>query len=139
MGFTAEMLKLKQIGIASIFAIIAAGFLSGLGIYCIFPEEHRDRKLAGYIDEFVAEGKKYGVEVNADYLAVLEFDDEIDLDEHIGYCIYSPIPIPKTNIVRVYRPVEFNYYFKALIFHELAHCILFKDHDPPGSTTIMSP
>ena len=84
-----------------------------------------DKELYPYVEEFVSEGQKRGVKFQDD---ILEFDIEFgDLPEgKAGSCRkLKELVTINLDLWQLMDSIQ----RQALIFHELAHCVLDKDHD----------
>lgn len=109
---------------------------------CSFEQKiHPD--IAPVVEEFVRDAKRYGVEVDVSRLSSIDFGDITFAEDAVGLCLslsVAVIPIPvkhssKVVILDVYD--RDSYQFKALVYHELAHCLLYKGHSDDHS--LMAP
>lgn len=106
-----------------------------------------DSRLRPFIEEFVKEAKSRGVPVNPETLGVMVFTA---LPAGIaGFCnsadpSWSLVGLKHTGVVLFDSDYEGaledpeDYTFKALIFHELGHCLLQRGHDDKDYLTIMT-
>lgn len=92
-----------------------------LGCAVIRPYSKIDQELKPYYDQFI-----YMFNIKKTNILLTFGDTNRTADSAIGICNYF------TNTVTINRPFWNNapYTSKiALIWHELGHCLLFKDHD----------
>lgn len=109
------------------------------------PNRNIDPLTLSTIEDFKLEAANRGIELSLlDKLYIVEFNN-IEGDRAIvGICrtyidtngtlVYSRITIRPD-----FKDKIETYLFKALVFHELGHCILEKDHEPDDPKVIMSP
>lgn len=104
-----------------------------------------DPELEPYLQEFVTEAARRGIEVDTTAIGVLAYSD---IDEDWAGVCYQTSPFwqfltPRGESLRIYINAEYRLHapgdmmIKNLLFHELGHCLLGKGHDPYGSYTIM--
>lgn len=87
-----------------------------------------DEALQPYFDRFIAEGTNRGYEIDLTTKKIEGFLLDIQEDDVAGQCSYSPTSTRKVNI-------DINYWENAtdlerefVVFHELGHCYLEREH-----------
>ena len=107
---------------------------------------HIDARLLPYMNEFVADAATYGVSVYPESIGMIEFSDQMPTGD-VGFCntasrYWAALGMNHTNVIFINSSIEDDIgtpYFKTIMYHELAHCLLDKSHDEGGSLTIMDP
>lgn len=108
-------------------------------------DQNVDRRLEPFLDSFIEDAKRYGVDVNESLLSSLEYGDISGpyMDDAIGVCLpfivgptHFSLPHSSRIIIEPVYPYN-SCSFKALVYHELAHCLLYKPHS--SRYTLMSP
>lgn len=88
-----------------------------------------DSSLQPYVNDFVDEGRSEGVTIVIDNLSV-RFADDIP-GVAIGQCSmfdHGTVGTPSIIIERAYWDSHSEIAKKVVIFHELGHCVLFREH-----------
>ena len=108
--------------------------------------EEPERSLKPYIDAFLHDcGEVYGADVsNINKLRSVKYDEVATEDNpnRVGVCytwIYDHSGELAYADVVVVKPKTYELWFKALMYHELAHCILLVGHTPQEPQSMMSP
>lgn len=87
-----------------------------------------DNSLQEYFDRFAAEGAKRNVIVDYEEARVSGYIKEINTPNVIGRCAHDPKK-PNTVIVdRTYWDSGTDLEREFLVFHELGHCVLNREH-----------
>jgi hypothetical protein len=101
--------------------------------------------LKWYVVEFQADALRYGIDVSEGIarLTSVEYGNTRGDGHHsrVGLCEsweYHKGSLAFGNI-KVEQPSSFDLKFKALMYHELSHCILRRSHTSQNERTIMSP
>lgn len=86
-----------------------------------------DSQFQPYVNAFVQEGHKQGRDITIDNL-IITFNH---IDQHLGEC--NMYDHGTTGIPTIYiNEVQWNYYSetsrKVMIFHEMGHCVLWREH-----------
>lgn len=111
------------------------------------PMTNVDVTLRPHVEQFRDLCEQYEVTCNFVGLKMELVDPMPDLEpgdgfKTAGFCTESDDGTAYIAISK-YDPGTFRqwtpYLFQALIFHELAHCTMGKDHDKKGSKTLMAP
>lgn len=130
---------MKRIMIILSFLLVICIYRSML-TYEIYEAPHNyDIELYGYLYQFEAEAKHYGLELNdPNGLRVFKFSnlsEEHQSDPYIiGICqkwfVGSPNIwyIDQWESIEVLKPTNYDDQFKALVYHELGHCLLNLEH-----------
>lgn len=104
-----------------------------------------DPDLKPYLDDFVIDAKNHGIEVDPTILGAMIY---AELPPGIiGFCngtgpFWEARGIRGSSSILIDKRFlgadPTDYAVKALMYHELAHCLLYKQHDPSDAMTIMS-
>lgn len=82
-------------------------------------------EIAPYVDKFLSEGKKRGVDINLKGLSIF-YQDSLPLNQYQGY--YNTT----NHSIYIKKGIEswlvFNEYPEELMMHELGHGVLKRDH-----------
>jgi len=133
-----------MVRITTVVFLIEAGMYLGLHLSkrVIHPMLYQsiDPRFSTYVDDFIKEAADHGVKVDTDRLGLLGVGN---LDFGLGgLCQRSAKPVHYGASLWISQDYVFRnltgYSMKRLLFHELGHCLLDKDHDPDGYDTIMS-
>ncbi|MBK9982865.1 MAG: hypothetical protein IPP15_10675 [Saprospiraceae bacterium] len=119
--------KIKTVYTAFLYFVLAT--LSGISCskdqaFDLFV----DNSLQDYFDRFVVEGAKRNVTVDYEAARVSGYIKEINTPNVIGQCAHDPKK-PNTVIVdRTYWNNGTDLEKEFLVFHELGHCVLNREH-----------
>lgn len=108
-------------------------------------EQIVDHRLKPFLDSFIEDAKRYGVDVNESLLSSLEYGDISGplMEDAIGVCLPlvtgpASFSLPRSSRIIIEPAYPYNSCsFKALVYHELAHCLLYESHSE--RFTLMSP
>lgn len=129
------------------FITLFQSFMIGRNVPMKMEYPAIDSRLALYLDEFIIEAEKRNILINKKMIGVFAFSD---LPNNVaGFCNsagenWEKLGIEQTAVVLIssdYIHAVKNtddYTFKALVFHELGHCLLYRPHDDKKYFTIMS-
>ena len=82
-----------------------------------------------YVDEFSTQAQKYGLPMRINSLVIRRATIKDDgTNEILGQCNMSMNMTPTIDINEAYWNGLDSYTRKALVFHELGHCILLRAH-----------
>ncbi len=90
-----------------------------------------DTELQSYFNSFIAEGAKRGVSV--DLSEIYGLIEEIDEENVAGQCSYSSAHPNRIIIDKSYWERASIAYRELVVFHELGHCSLMRDHRDDSS------
>lgn len=104
-----------------------------------------DPALQPYLDSFERDAEFYRVPIKPETLGMVQFQDLPD--HYVGFCnsagdTWANMGFVHTNVIVISNKIKDQLgdcYFKAIMYHELGHCLLGKGHDPDNSLTIMDP
>jgi hypothetical protein len=112
-------------------------------------EQEIDPSIAFVLKEFVEDAKERGITINTRIISSAKIVDINDpfVPLAIGMChpfiFFAPFELPRSSKVRISSKLEawkYPYTFKALVYHELAHCLLYYDHTPESDRmNLMNP
>jgi hypothetical protein len=129
-------------------ALLFAASLFGCGDSFANPPASIDPVLGNYLVDFLAASSKAKVSIPAPNLLALNkmFFIEMDSRVHVGFCDYekatSPTGVHNTRLIAI----DQNYWTglndcerRALVYHELGHCLLdLPDlHNPEDMSSVM--
>jgi len=124
-------------------------FIALLLSACGTQEPERSRSANGvvavssfksYLNIFLDQASQRGVYVDVDSLIVDFSDIHItDKENVLGVCYLSPGSPPVVNIDRVHWRSLGLVERQLLLFHELGHCLLHRDHVEDSTISIMNP
>ena len=81
-----------------------------------------------YFDRFVDEGKKYGVDVDLDFLPISAHFIDFSSSNVVGSCVRRQDNDREINVSRDYWNLADDLQKEYVIFHELGHCYLHREH-----------
>jgi hypothetical protein len=91
----------------------------------INPNYNFPKEIAPYVDKFLLEGKKRGLDIDLKGLQIF-YQDSLPYNQYQGYYY------PKTHSIYIKRGIEpylvFNEFPEEVMMHELGHGILKRDH-----------
>jgi hypothetical protein len=91
----------------------------------ITPNYNFPKEIAPYVDKFLLEGKKRGLDIDLKGLKIF-YQDSLPYNQYQGYYY------PNTHSIYIKKGIEpylvFNEFPEELIMHELGHGILKRDH-----------
>lgn len=100
-----------------------------------------DPRIETWLDDFFALAQKYGSTCHRVKTIRMESQEaisntpEISSKQVVGYCTGDGHVVLSEDVWNQ-RGLLFN---KALLFHELGHCVLGLDHAPEGAVNLMTP
>lgn len=129
------------------FITLFQSFMLGRNVPMKMEYPAIDYRLSLYLDEFIEEAAKRDVNINRKMIGVFAFADLPDTVA--GFCNsagenWEKFGIEQTAVVLISKDYAHaiknkdDYTVKALIFHELGHCLLYRPHDDKKYFTIMS-
>jgi len=117
--------------------------VTGLALIAAFSEARKppvwpalDPELEPFLDDFLAEGKVRGVNLNRNLIGAMVY---VDIPaKWVGFCNSIDKSWEKEGIEqivviqidKVFRGTpRTDYCFRALVYHELSHCLLYQGHE----------
>lgn len=91
--------------------------------------ENVDSELWSYWESFEEEAALRGVDIDLEALELVGIFVEIDQDHVAGSCTFSS---NQPRVIRIDRTIWKDLpdrYREFIVFHELGHCVLFREHD----------
>lgn len=114
-------------------------FVISFLIGCSSPEPKVlfvDKAFTSYVEEFIHAGASVNHPVTVDNLIIV-FSTELD-DDILGVCEQTTDGTPRIQISLQNWVTSIEIEKKAVVFHELGHCVLWLDHDEVWINTLQS-